>query len=143
MKVPARDTSDDPIRRGDSRWVHRGNRPRDRYAQRDDITAPAGRVFRRLTKLISVRQATPEFAGGDLIGFRTPHASVIGYQRPGAATTILVLANVGDALVDIDARTLSGFESTAFDLINDIPVELGDGLRLPAHGFAWLRVTPA
>jgi amylosucrase len=35
--------ADDPVRRGDSRWVHRGNRPRDAYAQRGDDTTPAGR----------------------------------------------------------------------------------------------------
>src|SRR5690606_9736351 len=52
--------TDDPARRDDPRWVHRGNRPRDRYAQRADAGTPAGRVHRALTKLIAVRQATPE-----------------------------------------------------------------------------------
>lgn len=134
--------ADDPVRRGDSRWVHRGNRPRDRYAERDDADTPAGRVFRRLTKLVSVRQCAPEFAGGDLIGFRTPHPSVVGYQRPGPDATILVLANVGDAEVEIDPLTLSGFERTASDLVHDSTVDLDEGIRLPAHGFAWLRVAP-
>ena len=162
---------EDPVRRGDSRWVHRGNRPRDRYAERGDLDTAAGRVFRRLTKLISVRQSTPEFAGGDLIGFRTPHLSVIGYQRlapqsapapePGSGSgsesgsgsgseqvsaqvesRILVLANVGDAEVAIDPLTLSGFERAASDLIHDAELDLDDGLSLPAHSFVWLRVTP-
>ncbi len=154
---------EDPVRRGDSRWVHRGNRPRDRYAERGDLDTAAGRVFRRLTKLISVRQSTPEFAGGDLIGFRTPHLSVIGYQRlapqsapapePGSEqvsaqvsaqveSRILVLANVGDAEVAIDPLTLSGFERAASDLIHDAELDLDDGLSLPAHSFVWLRVTP-
>lgn len=134
--------TDDPVRRGDTRWVHRGNRPRDQYARRGDAATPAGRVFRRLTKLISVRQATPELAGGDLIGFRTPHPSVVGYQRPGESTRILVLANVGDAEVTIDPLTLSGFDRTAFDLVHDSGIDLDDGLTLPAHGFVWLRVIP-
>lgn len=133
---------EDPARRGDSRWVHRGNRPRDRYAERDDLDTGAGRVFRRLTKLISVRQATPEFAGGDLIGFRTPHPSVIGYQRPGDGTAVLALSNVGDETVQIDGVTLSGFAAAAFDLVHDAAVDLSPGLSLPAHSFTWLRVTP-
>ena len=134
--------TDDPLRRGDSRWVHRGNRPRDRYALRDDVTTPSGRVFRRLTKLVSVRQQSPEFAGNALIGFRTPHPSVVGYQRPGADATVLVLANVGDAEVQIDQLTLSGFEREAFDLVHDSDIDLADGIVLRPHGFVWLRVTP-
>ncbi|PZU32509.1 MAG: amylosucrase [Microbacterium sp.] len=133
---------DDPVRRGDSRWVHRGNRPRDRYAERTDENTPAGRVFRRLTKLIAVRQQASEFAGGELIGFRTPHPSVIGYQRPGAQTRVLALANVGDAEVEIDPLTLSGFARDAYDLVHDAELDLDEGLTLPPHGFVWVRVTP-
>ena len=133
---------DDPVRRGDSRWVHRGNRPRDRYAERTDENTPTGRVFRRLTKLIAVRQQASEFAGGELIGFRTPHPSVIGYQRPGAQTRVLALANVGDAEVQIDPLTLSGFARDAYDLVHDAELDLDEGLTLPPHGFVWVRVTP-
>ncbi|MFC7925969.1 amylosucrase [Microbacterium laevaniformans] len=134
--------ADDPVRRGDTRWVHRGHRPRDAYAQRDDDTTPAGRVFRRLTKLISVRQQSPELAGNALIPFHTPHPAVVGYQRPGETSTLLVLANVGDAEVTIDPLTLSGFERTAFDPVHDASVDLDEGLALRPHGFVWLRVTP-
>lgn len=134
--------ADDPERRDDSRWVHRGNRPRDRYAQRHDESTVAGRVNRRMTKLLSVRSATPEFAGGALLPFHTPHASVVGYQRPGEETVVLVLANVGDQEVTIDPLTLSGFERSARDIVRDSDVDLDDGVRLAPHGFTWLRVTP-
>jgi len=134
--------TDDPARRGDSRWVHRGNRPRDQYARRDDLSSPAGRVHRRLTKLISVRQRTPEFAGNALIPFHTPHAGVVGYQRVGAGARVLVVANVGDGEVTIDSLTLSGFEREAFDLVHDSALDLDDGIVLAPHAFAWVRVTP-
>lgn len=134
--------ADDPARRSDSRWVHRGNAPRDRYAERGDESTAAGRVFRRLTKLIAARQLAPELAGNELIGFRTDHPSVVGFQRPGEASTVLVLANVGDAAVHIDALTLSGFEASASDLVGDRDLDLTDGIDLPAHGFVWLRVEP-
>ena len=133
---------DDPARRGDSRWVHRGNRPRDQYARQGDRATPAGRVHRRLTKLISVRQQAPEFAGNDLLPFHTPHPSVVGYQRPSGGTVVLVLANVGDAEVHIDPLTLSGFARDAFDLVHDSRIDLDEGLDLPPHGFVWLRVSP-
>ncbi|KZE88658.1 alpha-amylase family protein [Microbacterium sp. TNHR37B] len=136
--------ADDPVRRGDSRWVHRGQRPRDRYAAKNDDTTVPGRVFRRMTKLISVRQSTPELAGNALLPFHTPYRSVVGFQRPAPddATRVLVLANVGDAEVAIDALTLSGFERTAHDLVHDAEIDLDDGIALPAHGFVWLRVRP-
>ncbi len=135
--------ADDPVRRGDTRWVHRGNRPRDAYAQRGDDTTPAGRVFHRLTKLISVRQQSPELAGNALIPFHTPHAAVVGYQRPGDGTRLLVLANVGDAEIEIDPLTFSGFAQTSFDLVHNTEIDLDEGVTLRPHGFVWLRVTPA
>ena len=75
--------TDDPATAGDSRWVHRPARPAERYAQRADAATDAGRVYAGLTALIRARQATPEFAGGELIGFDARHPSVLGYQRPG------------------------------------------------------------
>lgn len=134
--------ADDPVRRGDSRWVHRGNRPRDRYAEKADATTVAGRVHARLTRLIAVRRATPEFAGNDLVGFNVPHRAVLGYQRPGAEATVLVLANVGDEQVYVDPLTLSGFDPAARDLVAGADRDLDEGLVLPAHGFVWLRVSP-
>jgi amylosucrase len=134
--------ADDPARRGDSRWVHRGNRPRDRYAERNDLATAPGRVYRRMSKLISVRQATPEFRGNRLVPFHTPHPEVVGYQRPGGASTVLVLANVSDDAVAIDPLTLSGFDRRAADLVHDAEVDLEEGVTLPPHGFVWLRVTP-
>jgi amylosucrase len=137
--------ADDPDTAGDSRWVHRPRRPARAYEQRTDASTPAGRVFSRLTQLIDVRRGTAEFAGNELIPFHTPHASVVGYQRPGrdaAADRVLVLANVADEPVQIDALTLSGLGAEASDLLNGAPRDLREGLTLAAHGFVWLRVTP-
>ena len=79
-----------------------------------------GRVHRRLTKLISVRQRTPEFAGNALIPFHTPHAGVVGFQRVGAGARVLVVANVGDGEVTIDPLTLSGFERALKQAIREV-----------------------
>jgi len=134
--------ADDPERRDDVRWVHRGHRPRDRYAARHDDRTAAGRIHRRLTKLVSVRQATPELAGGEVIGFHTPHTSVIGYQRPAGDRRVLVLANVGTEEVTVDPLTLSGFERIARDLLHECDVDLDEGVTLPPLGVTWLRVSP-
>ena len=116
--------------------------PAERYAQRADAATDAGRVYTGLTALIRARKATPQFAGGELIGFDARHPSVLGYQRPGGAQVILVLANVGDGPALIERTTLGGFRAAATDVVRGSGVDLAAGLVLPAHGFVWLRVTP-
>ena len=80
------------VARGRRCRVHRPARPVERYEQRHDPTSDAGQVFSGLTALIRARTATPEFAGGELIGFDAKHPAVLGYQRPGADAVVLVLA---------------------------------------------------
>ncbi|WP_426321760.1 amylosucrase [Microbacterium sp. E-13] len=130
---------DDPARAGDSRWVHRPLRPDAAYAARRDDSTTAGRVHRRLTALISARRRCPEFAGNALIPFHTSHPGIVGYQRPGASHTVLVLGNVGDHPIHIDAVTFSGLAPDAHDLLTDQRVQLDGGLTLEPYGFVWLR----
>ncbi len=134
--------TEQPATAGDSRWVHRPRRSAARYAQRADAGTDAGRVYAGLTAMIRARQATPEFAGGALIGFDARHPSVLAYQRPGAQESILVLANVGDADAFVEATTLSGYSPDAVDIVTGDPVALDRGVALRPHGFVWLRVSP-
>jgi amylosucrase len=132
----------DPATAGDSRWVHRPQRPGERYAQRTDAATDAGRVYSGLTAMIRARRRTPEFAGGELVGFDARNPSVLAFQRPGEGSLVLVLANVADDLALIAPMTLSGFASAAFDVMTGDEIDLGRGVALPPHGFEWLRVTP-
>lgn len=133
--------ADDPARRHDPRWLHRGHRPRDRYAKRHDVSASAGRVFRRIRHLVTTRQNTEEFGGTDLIGFEVPHPGVLAFQRPGDDDTVLlVLANVSTAPVTIAAEVFSGVEPDAHDVIRGREVSLAEGWELAPVSFVWLRV---
>lgn len=134
---------DDPAHAGDSRWVHRPAADPAAFAARHDPSTVAGRIHARLTALIEARRRTPEFADIPLTPFHTPHPSVVGFQRIGAGGVVLVLANVGDDAVTIDAETLSGFEPSATDVVTAEAVDMSGGLELPVHGFRWLRVRPA
>lgn len=130
-----------PEEAGDSRWVHRPFRPEERYAQRTDADTPAGRVFSRLTRLLEVRRATPELGGNELVAFDARVRSVVAFLRPGeSGFAVLVVANVADSAVEIDALTLSGLAPEALDLITGAPVWLGAGMTLAPHGVRWLRV---
>ncbi|MFJ6678074.1 amylosucrase [Microbacterium sp. NPDC091382] len=132
---------EDPAHADDSRWVHRPAADPAAFASRHDPSTVAGRIHSRLTALIEARRRTPEFSGNPLTPFHTPHPSVVGFQRHGEGV-VLVLANVGDDAVTIDAGTLSGFRADAADVVTGESVDLSRGLELPAHGFRWLRVRP-
>lgn len=133
--------ADRPEEAGDSRWVHRPFRPAQNYADRADAGTPAGRVFSRLARLLAVRRSTPELAGNELIAFDAHVASVVAFVRPGdAGFDVLVMANVADSPVTIDALTLSGLRPEALDLVSGAPTWLGAGVPLAAHEVRWLRV---
>ncbi|RKR30433.1 alpha-amylase family protein [Arthrobacter oryzae] len=126
----------------DSRWVHRPHYPAADYALREDLESPAGAVYAGLRRMISVRAATPEFAGTRLIGFTTNNPAVLGYQRPGDGTLILALANFSDGPQEVSALTLSGFAADAVDILTGAGVRLGAGVVLNPQQFVWLKVTP-
>ncbi|HJW00338.1 MAG TPA: alpha-amylase family glycosyl hydrolase [Arthrobacter sp.] len=126
----------------DSRWVHRPHYPAEQYARRHDPATPEGAIFSGLRRMISVRGQAPELAGTRLIGFHTNAPGVLGYQRPGDAGTVLVLANFSDGPQQLPAVTFSGFLPAAVELLTGSGLSLADGITLAPHQYVWLRVTP-
>jgi len=131
--------ADDHAQADDSRWAHRPHYPAELYAQRTDPTTTAGRLYAGLQHLITVRRATPEFAGNALIGFDAKNPHIIGYQRPGPRGPVVCFVNVADDPQTIDPLTLSGLPGVMTDLLTDARHDLRAGLTLPAHGVVWLR----
>ena len=76
------------------------------------------------------------------MGFATNNPGVLGYQRPGAGTLILVLANFSDRPQEVSAVTLSAFTGDAVDVLTGAKVRLDTGIVLDPRQFVWLRVTP-
>jgi amylosucrase len=139
---------DDPATAGDSRWVNRPWYPAERYAEREDPTTDAGRIFAGLRHLLDVRRATPELAGTTLIPFDAKNPHLVAYQRPGhddggRPTLVLCVANVSDHPQVVDPWTLSGMPEHVEDLLGGGVRNLRGGLPVPAHGIRWLRVTLA
>ena len=128
----------DPGKAADSRWVHRPRRDIQRYAQRHDPSTTAGRIFEGLCRLSALRAATPELAGGSLIGFRANHPSVLGFTRPGTAGPILVLANFSEQAARVEGVVLSALPASAVDLVSGSRHELRNGLLLAAYSMVWL-----
>lgn len=136
---------DDPGKAGDSRWVHRPPRHAERYAQRGDPATPAGRIWTGLRRLVTLRSAVPEFAGGRLVGFRAKNPHVLGFTRPGPAGGILVLANFSEQAQTVAAEVFSAQPASARDLIGGDRLPLHGGLSLAPYQTVWLdcRAQPA
>ena len=135
---------EDPAHAGDSRWVHRPERPAGAYAARADDSTVAGRVHGRLTALIAARQRTPEFAATSWCRStpRTrPWSATSGPARPGRPSCSCWPTSATTPCASMPRRSPAS-PRTAVDVVTDDPVSLGDGLPLPAHGFVWLRATP-
>ena len=134
---------DVPAHADDSRWVGRPPYPEQRYAERLDPTTEAGAIYTGLHRLIDVRAATPEFAGGHLVPFDTHNPHVLGYQRPGewqgTPSTVVVFANFSDEPESISASTLDGLPAQVTDLVVGTSHDLTGGLTLPAWSFVWMR----
>ncbi|GIG28293.1 amylosucrase [Cellulomonas marina] len=135
---------EEPGHAEDSRWVNRPRYPAQRYAEREDPTTDAGRVFAGLRLLLETRRRTPELAGNRLVPFDAHDPALVAYQRPGwderGATTVLVVVNVADEPRAVAPTTLSGLPDDAEDLLDGGTRSLARGLTLPAHGVVWLRL---
>jgi amylosucrase len=130
----------DPDTAGDSRWVHRPQYPAERYAQRNDPDTDAGTVYAGIRRLIAARRSAPELAGGALVGFHTHDSHVLGFQRPGADGTVLVLANVADSPRTVPAEAFRALPGSALDLVTDTEVALWADLELAPLQFLWLQL---
>ncbi|MBF4625490.1 DUF3459 domain-containing protein [Clavibacter sp. VKM Ac-2872] len=130
---------DVPAHADDSRWVNRPLYPFDRYDQRDDRTTSTGVIHAGIRRLIAVRRATPALGGTRVVGFDANDPHVLGYQRPHADGTVLVLANLGDEPATVSAETLGGFAEHAVDLVRDERLRLTKGIVLSPRTFVWLQ----
>jgi amylosucrase len=129
----------DPAHAGDSRWVNRPARPAALYAARHDAATSAGQIYTRLSRLIALRKATPALGGGRIADFETGVASVLGYQRPGEQSNVLVLANFGDSSCILPAPLFAAMPPRVEDLVSGEHMFLRNGLTLRAHQFVWLH----
>ncbi|WP_375388332.1 alpha-amylase family protein [uncultured Amnibacterium sp.] len=127
-----------PEHAADSRWVHRPPYPAERYAERRDTDTDAGAIHLGLRRLAQVRRQTAELAGGALVGFHTHDAHVLGYQRPGTESRVLVLANLSEEVRTVPAEAFAALPGTAHDLVTDVDVELWADVRLEPLQFLWL-----
>ena len=123
---------DDPVKREDSRYLHRGVFSWDDAAKRTDEASWQGSVYGKIAALVALRRGNSVFdAQADVWTFDTGSDHVLGVGRYNENKKLLTLFNFGDhaATVAVDGEYA--------DMLDAKKVVSGQ-VVLPASGFAWL-----
>ena len=125
---------DDPLKAGDSRYLHRGDMDWSAAERRADGSTPQGRMFEAVRRLEALRAEHAAF-GADA-GVRIVNAeddSLLGIERRADGERLIALFNFAEW--PKPARIEGGGSFT--DLWNGSRVR-AEGLTVPAGGFLWL-----
>lgn len=130
----------DPVKAGDSRWVHRPLRNQVAMDQRHDPTTIPGRILSTLTRLIHLRTTLPALRDGMMEVVRSDNRHVLAYVRQTRSQRVLVLANFSEYPQSIAGNLLRmyGPGLELFDLIQEQPVSATTALTLQPYQFVWL-----
>ena len=125
---------DDPIKKDDSRYLHRGNMDWKKAEKRTKKTTPEGRMFAALRQLEEIRGKYNVFdAAGDTWLLDTGNDHVLGIGRYWRGEQLLALFNFSDEPQKAWVRD----DKTYTDLISGKEGDAGT-VRLEAGGFRWL-----
>ncbi len=108
----------DPVKVGDSRWLHRSAFDWERAELRRDAASMPGRVYSALLRLIQLRTQNLAFTRAETEIAETGNRHVFGFFRSNDRHTVLVLANFSEAVQRLEARRLRqmGLRKTMVDL---------------------------
>ena len=124
---------DDPLKAGDSRYLHRGDMDWDAAARRSDETTPQGRMFAAIKRLEALRAGHAAFSADAKVRLLPAgDDSLLGIERC-SGERLLALFNFSEW--PKPARLEDG--GSLVDLWTGHPVRVGD-LNVPAGGFLWL-----
>ena len=125
---------DDPLKREDSRWLHRGDMNWEKAALRAREDTPEGRVFTAIRQLEEQRTEHAAFdTGADTWILDTGNSHILGIGRYYRSEQVLALFNFGAE----DATAWLRDEKEYTDLMNGTTGDAG-AVKVPAGGFRWL-----
>ena len=124
----------DPLKEGDSRYLHRGDMDWDLAERRKDQETTAGKLFSILEKLRELREKYVVFDDrADTWLIETGNDAVLGIGRYSMGEKLLALFNFADRDQTVWLRD----ESLYTDLISGEETDAG-GVKLKGRGFRWL-----
>ena len=108
----------DPVKVGDSRWMHRTHFDWERAEQRRDLDSIPGRIYQGLLRLIQLRGQNLAFTRGETEFVETGNKHVFGFFRSNGQHVVFVLANFSEQEQRLEARRLRqmGMRKTMVDL---------------------------
>ena len=125
---------DDPLKREDSRWLHRGDMDWNKALLRTQQDTPEGRVFTAIGELEARRAEHAAFdTEADTWILDTGNNHILGIGRYYRKEQILALFNFGAE----DATAWLRDEKEYTDLIDGTVSDAG-AVKVPAGGFRWL-----
>lgn len=125
---------DDPLKREDSRYLHRGDMDWDKAELRSREDTPEGRVFNAIRKLETERAEHAAFdTEADTWLLDTGNHHILGIGRYYRREQILALFNFGSE----DATAWIRDEKEYTDLMDGTVGDAG-AVKVPAGGFRWL-----
>ena len=125
---------DDPLKREDSRYLHRGKMEWDKAALRKRKKTPEGRIFSALRVMETLRAGHPAFdTGADVWLLDTGSDHLLGIGRYYQGEKLLALFNF-----DGEEHTVWVPEAEKFTDLQDGKPCAGDAVKVPGRGFRWL-----
>ena len=125
---------EDPLKREDSRYLHRGHMEWDKAALRKRKKTPEGRIFSALRALETQRAGHPAFdTGADVWLLDTGSDHLLGIGRYYQGEKLLALFNF-----DGEEHTVWVPEAEKFTDLQDGKPCAGDAVKVPGRGFRWL-----
>jgi amylosucrase len=132
----------DPTKADDSRWMHRPVMNWAIAANRHDPTQVAGRIYRGLCKLISIRKSIPALHTLSLIQpMWTDNNHVFGLSRRSPRGNLMLFANFHQAeqSVKADLVYFSGLTGSVNNLLTGADLQIIDGrIYLQPYESMWL-----
>ena len=125
---------DDPLKSGDSRYLHRGNMDWEAAEKRDEPGTPEEQLFSAITRMEELREAHRVFdTQADTWILETGSDHVLGIGRWRDGEKLLALFNFGDTDQAVSLREME----TYTDLWTGEPRSL-ERIVIPSKGFVWL-----
>ena len=124
---------DDPLRREDSRYLHRGPMDWDAAGRRKDPTSVEGRLFGAIRRMETLREEHRVFDGSADVWLKDPgNDAVLAVGRYSRGEKLLAFFNFSDAAVTVPVGEAESYA----DLWTG--AECGGAVALPGRGFVWL-----
>lgn len=137
----------DPLKAGDSRWMHRPEIDWEKAALRNTSGTVEYEIFSALKRLIAVRKEIEVFAdfnNRELIEVENPHLFVFErYDFSNSSNRVLVVANFEDKPQHLNLGDVATWGTTKDTQLVDLysgqsPDIFNHSLVIPGFGFYWL-----